>query len=100
MSTVAAGAYLRLLREDQKLSRRAVADALSTSDSQIERIELGETNTRGTMWFQVAELLAGNIVELAQLLIDGRADREDGVIAARAWLDLAPEDRAALRCER
>lgn len=97
MSTVAAGTYLRLLREHQRLSRQAVAEALSTSDSQIERIELGQTNTRGTMWFQVAELLSANIVELARLLTDARADKGDGAAAAEAWLALTSEERAAYR---
>lgn len=93
MSTVAAGAYLQTLRTSAGLSQKDVAKLLKTSDSQIDRIERGQTNTRGTVWFQVAEILAANLYELSQLLTDTSASKEDGIALANQWLELTPVAR-------
>lgn len=99
MSTQAAGAYLQELRNAGGLSREAVARQLRTSDSQVERIELGQTNTRGSVWFEFARIVGANLYHLAALLTDERATRDDGVALAHEALQssmLTDEERRYL----
>lgn len=89
MSTIAAGAYLWELRKAQKLSREDVAKAFETSDSQIERIERGQGETRASMLLAFARLVQGNVEHLATLLLDDQATEEDGRKLALEWLTQA-----------
>jgi transcriptional regulator with XRE-family HTH domain len=79
MSTVAAGAYLALLREkNTSYSQVSIAKLLGTSKSQIQRIESGDGETRTSLMLGLARLVGGDPNEVSDLLLDPKADKEQG----------------------
>ena len=100
MSLIAAGAYLWALRFARHLSRRDVAVYFNTSDSQIERIERGENDTRGSMLFGFLQLVKGSPTHLMQLLLDTDATQEDGRRLAEEWLSAEEVGRIDAMIER
>lgn len=88
----AAGTYLRMLREAERIGRGALARQLHTDDSQIERIEKGQIDTRGSLLFAFIRAVRGNAEHVMTLLLDAAATEADGRALAEAWLRAAPTD--------
>lgn len=86
MTTVAAGAYLRTLREARHYSRARLASAAGTHPSQIERIEKGEQDSRGSLLFAIVQALQGSVEQVGLLILDESATAEDGMRLAQVWL--------------
>lgn len=78
MKTIATGVYLQTLREGKKFSRSHVADVLNTNEMQIQRIESGKVDTRGSLLFAYVKLLEGSTDDVSQLLLDEKKTEEDG----------------------
>jgi transcriptional regulator with XRE-family HTH domain len=94
MSTVAAGAYIRTLREARHLSRAKLAALAHTHESQIERIERGEQDTRGSLLIAIVQAVRGNLDQIGRLLLDEAATADDGRRLAQEWL--MPKERQVL----
>jgi transcriptional regulator with XRE-family HTH domain len=77
MGAVAAGAYLENLRNQQRRSRAEIARLLKTSESQIQRIEAGEIDTRSSLLFGFARAVKANFLHLARLLLDDKASDDE-----------------------
>ena len=86
MSMIAAGAYIRTLREARQISRAQLATAAGTHASQIERIEKGEQDTRGSLLVAIVRAVQGSLDQIARLLLDETATAEDGKLLAHEWL--------------
>lgn len=78
MSLIAAGAYLRALRERQGTSRAKVAALTGTHESQIERIERGDQDSRASLLFAIVDAVGGKYEDIAQLFRDQSLSVEDG----------------------
>lgn len=91
----AAGSYLRVLREAERIGRGALARQLNTDDSQIERIEKGQIDTRGSLLFAFIRAVRGNAEHVMTLLLDEAATEADGRALAEAWLRVVPADPEA-----
>lgn len=96
MGRMAAGAYIKELREAKKWSRARVVQELrtyalagdtDTSESQLLRIERGEQETRGTLLVALVRALKGSLDHLADLLLDSDATVADGERVAQLWLE-------------
>jgi transcriptional regulator with XRE-family HTH domain len=82
---VAAGAYIRTLREKRKFTREAVAKLADTSVSQLVRIEAGEQDTRSSLLIRIVTVLQGKVEHIAELLAADSATADDGrALAERA----------------
>lgn len=86
MGKQAVGAYLRVLREARQMSREILARKLKTNGSQIERIEAGGIDTRGSLLLRLVDVLKGNVEHLKQLFLDEQATADDGRRLAEEWL--------------
>lgn len=88
MSLEAAGAYLRELRERQKLSREFVAATIrqhtnaATNDVQVLRIEKGLIETKASVLAAFAQAVGGDANEMLHLLLDENATAGDGESSA------------------
>lgn len=85
MSEIAAGAYLRRLRQARGLTIERVAELSQTSVSQISRIETGGQNTRAPLMFRVARTLRASLEDLETLLL-GDETAEEAVRRAELLL--------------
>lgn len=83
---IAAGAYLRTLREGRGLTRDEVAYEIGTSGVQVMRIEKGEVDTRGSLLMALAKRVHANVDHISRLLLDEQATAEDGQQLAAQWL--------------
>ena len=92
MSLIAAGAYLRTLREAHELSRAKVATLASTHESQIERIERGGGETRASLLLSFAQVVQADLNDLALLILDTNATAEDGLQAAEQHFKAQEQD--------
>lgn len=88
------GLYLRVLREAQGISRRELARQLGVDHSQIERIERGVTDTRGSLLLAMVRALHGDANDVADL-ITGDDDDERARRMAAVRLDHNADDHAA-----
>jgi transcriptional regulator with XRE-family HTH domain len=86
MSLTAVGAYLRTLREARHLSRAKLAALAGTHESQIERIEKGDQDTRGSLLVAIVQSVGGNLSQIGRLLLMEAATAEDGRQIAQGWL--------------
>lgn len=75
---IAAGAYIRTLREKRKLTRKVVAERAKTSVSQLFRIEAGQQETRGSLLMDIISAVQGDPDQVAELLASPTATAEDG----------------------
>lgn len=96
MGMKAVGSYLWILREAERIGRGALAQQLHTDDSQIERIEKGKIDTRGSLLFAFIRAVRGNVEHVMALLLDEAATEADGRELAKAWLRVMPADPEAL----
>lgn len=98
---VAAGAYLRVLREARYSSREAIAKVLQVDDSQIERIEKGKHNTRGPFLFAFIREVRANANHITQLILDDSLDEKAAQQMAADWLkqigDREPSEQEDMR---
>lgn len=94
---VAAGMYLWTLRAARGMSRTEVAAAAGTNEAQIERIEKGRIDTRGSLLFRVLSVVGGDAQQLYELTLDEYAAAEQGREVAFSWL--SPEAREDIRRE-
>ena len=86
MSLIAAGAYIRTLREARHLSRAKLAALAGTHESQIERIEKGDQDTRGSLLVAMVQAVGGNLSQIGRLLLNEAATADNGRQIAQAWL--------------
>lgn len=89
----AAGVYIRTLRDTQKMTQEAVIDraAAVLGGRKIDlttlwRIETGRARTRNDILLAVVAAVGGNDQDVAQLMRDPSATKEDGEARALAWL--------------
>lgn len=82
----AVGAYLRTLREGQRIPRQKLAEQFNTSLSNITRIEDGEQETRGSLLFALVRALHGNPLDIEDLLSRETVTVEDARNLARRRL--------------
>lgn len=77
---------MRVLRVGQRLSRTKLAQQLNTDDSQIERIEKGQIDTRSSLLFAVICAVHGSPDHVMKLILSDTADEADGRACAEAHL--------------
>ena len=95
---VAAGAYLRTLREMHGMTREDVAGEARTSISQLVRIEAGEQETRGSLLLRLVAAVRGDAQHLADLLLCPNATAVEGEHKARTGLfRMSERHRAAFQ---
>lgn len=100
MGMKATGMYLRVLREENVGGRGVLAKLLRTDDSQIERIEKGQIDTRGTLLARFTRAVGGDWQTVGDLLLRDDDTEDTGRDAARNWLSrkhLSSEQRASYR---
>jgi transcriptional regulator with XRE-family HTH domain len=78
MSMRAAGAYLRLMRENLGISQAEVARRIGVSSSQVHRIEEGPGETRATLVASVAIAVQAEPEDILKLLSDENATEDTG----------------------
>jgi transcriptional regulator with XRE-family HTH domain len=83
----AGGMYLRTLRERRGLSREDIAHELGTDKTQVQRIENGTNDTRGSLLLGFVRAVQGDFGQLADLILNDDATIEDGRQLAEQWLD-------------
>lgn len=86
MSLTATGAYLKRLREEAKLSRLALSKQVSTSDTQIMRIEQGQ-ETRGSLLAMIIKTLNASPGDVIDLLSSEDYSSDDGTQRAELWIE-------------
>lgn len=95
MSLIAAGAYIRTLREARHLSRAKLAALAGTHESQIERIEKGDQDTRASLLVAMVQAVRGNLTQIGRLLLTEAATADDGRQSAQAWLSHEEQRKSA-----
>ena len=70
MGTEAAGAYIKTLREAQKLSQTQVAALIDSNETQIRRIERGKHDALGTTLAKVVKAVKGSMNHIQALLLN------------------------------
>jgi transcriptional regulator with XRE-family HTH domain len=78
MSMLAAGTYIRMLREAKQLSRADLAKQSETNEMQIFRVEKGEIDTRGSLLMKILRVVEGSAEHIADLMLNEDATAEDG----------------------
>ncbi|GAB4197776.1 MAG: hypothetical protein OHK0022_16340 [Roseiflexaceae bacterium] len=78
-------AYLRRLRERQKISRAKLAATVSTTENTIWRVETNLQEPGGVMLLDIVHALGGNWQDLYEL-VHNKASNEEGIARADAWL--------------
>lgn len=85
---VAAGAYLRFLREARGLRVDEVAEIIGTNDAQVWRIENWKSDTRSTLLFRFIIAVRGDANDVLLLINNPEATKEDGITFAKMRLAL------------
>ena len=88
----AVGTYLRTLRDAHGLTRTDVAAEAGTNESQVQRIEAGEIDTRSSLLMRFVQAVAGNPYDVYELSVSNEATAEDGRARAQAWLSQPEHD--------
>jgi transcriptional regulator with XRE-family HTH domain len=96
MSMVAAGAYIRRLRNKLGMSQEDIARALETSQKQVSRWENGEHQPLGAKLNALVALVQGNMSDIMALLSNPSATAEDGERLADTWLNSHLNDQQAI----
>lgn len=79
----AVGAYLRFLRDARGITVAEIAARVGIDQSQIWRIESGRTDTKGSYLFKFIAAVGGDPSDVALLINNPVATREDGERIAR-----------------
>ncbi len=90
MGIQAAGTYIRALREARHIGRGTLASTLGIDHTQIERIEKGQTDTRGSLLLRILHTLQGDPNQLMELIVDPNATHEDAQRMAKEWMERRP----------
>lgn len=91
----AVGLYLRVLREEKRIGRVALGKRLGTDDTQIERIEKGQIDTRSSLLFGFVDVVQGDPDDVATLILDVEDVPEKGqALAERVIARLKRASRA------
>jgi transcriptional regulator with XRE-family HTH domain len=77
MSMLAAGTYIKTLREAKQLSRADLAKQSETNEMQILRVEKGEIDTRGSLLMKIVRVVEGSAEHIADLMLNDNATAED-----------------------
>lgn len=78
-------AYLRRLRERQKISRAKLASTVGTTENTIWRVETNLQEPGGVMLLEIVQALGANWQDLYELVRD-KASSEEGIARADLWL--------------
>ncbi len=81
------------------MSRNALGQKIGTDHSLIERIEKGQTDTRGSLLLRIVHTLQGSPDQLAELMVNPNTTPEDGRRLAEEWLKRGRVRQAALAGE-
>jgi transcriptional regulator with XRE-family HTH domain len=79
-------AYLRVLREDQGLSREKLAEMIGVAGNTIWRIEDGRQEPGGAILLNLIATLRGSYEDVRRLLSDNDADTKAGELLAQQYL--------------
>lgn len=82
---VAAGSYLKALRESQKLTQLDIATAIGSTVNTVWRVEDGRQEPKAANLVNWLAFLHGRAEDLAALINDASATVEDGQKKAHAW---------------
>ena len=80
---IAVGAYLRYLRDIQKLQIADLAEKMATDPSQLWRIEKWRSDTRSSLLFKYIHALGGDANDVALLINNPAATVADGEALAK-----------------
>lgn len=93
---VAAGSYIRTLRERRRLTQAEVIERAAQwlngkkiDSTTLWRIETGQKKTRSDILSAVVEAVEGNSDDVSRLMNDPLATPADGEDRARQWFDRA-----------
>lgn len=92
MSAEAAGAYLRLLRNQQGLTQTALAERLKVAGNTIWRIEAGQQQPGGDLLAALLSLLKGSSEYYHTLLQDKQATKDDAARYAKMAQSMTDEE--------
>jgi transcriptional regulator with XRE-family HTH domain len=84
----AVGAYLRFLRDAAGISVGQMAEKVGIDQSQIWRIESGKTDTKGSFLFKFIAAVSGDPNDVALLINNPLATKDDGERIARLRREL------------
>ena len=87
MGALAAGSYLRTLREARQISRIDVARKHPITESQLYHIEERGRNSRAELVLLALIAVKGNVEHSKQLLLDETSTIEDGRNLALDWFN-------------
>jgi transcriptional regulator with XRE-family HTH domain len=97
MSMQAAMIYIKTIREDQRISQKVIAEKMreflrghsnkTPSDRQVRRWENGESEPSASELTALLYSVGGAIEDVYRLLVDARADEEEGKKLAREWIN-------------
>lgn len=94
--SAAVGAYLRFLRESEGLTVGEIASKVGIDPSQIWRIESGKTDTRGSFLFKFIAAVNGDPNDVALLIGNLDATKEDGETVARLRKKIVSQNISSL----
>lgn len=86
MGNIAAGVFLRLLRERAKLSQRAAARLIQADEKSIQLWETGQRDPGARRLAQYIQRLAGPSALVMDLLADDEATPEDAHDRYELWV--------------
>lgn len=91
---IAAGAYLKTLREAQGFTQEGLGEAVGVTGNTIYRIEAGKQEPLTAQIVNLLATLKGHAEDMAKLINDSNATRDDGqqkaVERLRAYAETAP----------
>lgn len=98
---IAAGAYLKTLRKAQGMTQEGLAAAIGTTGNTIYRIEAGRQEPLMEQIVNLLATLKGHAEDMAKLINNDKATREDGHTTARDRLQViasqaTPEQRKVI----
>lgn len=97
MGKEAVGAYIRALREANRLGQQVFAASLDTSKSLLDLIEKGKIDTRGSLLIHMLLQLHGSPADLVELMANPDATPEDGRQLAERWVQIQREQHVDTR---
>jgi transcriptional regulator with XRE-family HTH domain len=86
MTMQAAGAYLRVLRDEERLSQTAVAQQIGVDIKTIQRVEGGEGRVLAPTIAAFTAIVQGSADHIQQLILSPDKTSADGEALAHAWL--------------
>lgn len=84
---LAAGIYLRAMREQYYSGRSELAAKLGVDHTKIERLEKGQHDSGWSFVFALIDAVRGNPIDVMRLLLDDTADEKKAREMARDWIE-------------